>query len=201
MPNVTKGRVECHIEAARGAKPRAARARIKDALCEVLLTRRMADVTVAEVARAANVSRTTFYAHFDNVGEVYEELVADFQADIQTLPEHLSCVTCRNGEDTVPFCEKVRRAGRFAGVVSDPLFSTVWIDLVASEARKDYLDRLVAAGLSDGQARAIFRFQLNGCLLVSRTSGEHEGDWGEIRRALDDFIAGGLERLGASFAD
>lgn len=176
------------------------RERIKQALRAILLERRLVDVTVSDVARAARMSRTTFYANYRNIGEVYEDLVLDFQRDIQTVPERLSCAACHGRSDTVPFCEKVRNAGEYAGVVGDPMFSNVWIDLVDSEARKDYIDRLRAAGVTDLQARALFQFQINGCLMVAQSPIADEGDWGEIQRILDAFIAGGLSSLGANFS-
>lgn len=172
---------------------------IKDALLEMLDERRLADVSVADIARAAGVSRTTFYAHYRNLAEVYEELVADFFKDIQTLPEHMSCVTCRGDSRVVPFCEKVRHAGPFEGVVSDPAFSAAWFRVVREDGLADYIDRLAIAGATPGQARAIFLFQISGCLTVAR-SGIAEGEgWHVIQSALDAFIAGGFERLGATF--
>ena len=176
------------------------RDRIKRALRAILLERRLADVTVSDVARAACMSRTTFYANYRNVGEVYEDLVLDFQRDIQTVPERLSCAACRGRLNTIPFCEKVRNAGEYAGVVGDPMFPNVWIDLVDSAARKDYIDRLRAAGVTDLQARALFQFQINGCLMVAQSPIADEGDWCEIQRILDAFIAGGLSSLGANFS-
>lgn len=175
------------------------RERIKGALRTLLLARHLSDITVAEVARAAKASRTTFYTHYSNLGEVYEELVLDFMKDVQSLPERLGCDSCRDNPDAVPFCEKLRDAGEWRGVVSDPIFPRVWLDLLDVDERSDYMRRLIAAGVTSRQARAILRFQIMGCLTVAQSGLAAEGDWDEIKHVLDTFIQGGFACIGAQF--
>ena len=53
-------------------------------------SRTLDSVSVAELARQAQVSRTTFYAHFNNVYEVFQALIGDYMADVQSLDGRLS---------------------------------------------------------------------------------------------------------------
>ena len=171
---------------------------IKRALKTLLGTKRLTEITIAEVSREAGVSRSTYYAHYRNLGDVYEELVLDFQVDVQTLPEHFDCETCRGATEIVPFCEKIRHAGSYAGVVEDPRFFPTWLALIEGDVRQEYLARLERAGLTRQQALAVFRFHMSGCLAVAQASRESDESWKEIQRVLDEFIDGGLSRLGAS---
>ena len=61
--------------------------RIRDALADLLRTKSLMEVTVSELARSASVSRATFYAHYGNLNDVYEELVAEVMSDVRTFSE------------------------------------------------------------------------------------------------------------------
>lgn len=108
-------------------------------------SRTLDSVSVAELARQAQVSRTTFYAHFNNVYEVFQALIGDYMADVQSLDGRLSDMrphaprtypdsngvadgpgearpSCRTGCIAIPYCQKIRSAGKYAPVVADPRF-------------------------------------------------------------------------------
>lgn len=171
---------------------------IKRALLAVLKSKPLADVSIAEVAREAGISRTTFYTHYDCLASVYDELVLDFQDDIQTLHEHLDCVTCRNSQDLVPLCEKARHPGDFEAVLADPRFMSTWFHVSKGTAMKEYEQALVGSGLSPHQAQAVVTFQLSGCMATARSHLGKLEDWGDIQRTLDAFIAGGLAAIKGS---
>ncbi len=50
---------------------------IKRALLEILEYKRLDNTSVTEISKLANVSRSTFYAHYQSPIEVYEEIVSD----------------------------------------------------------------------------------------------------------------------------
>ncbi len=58
----------------------ATRERLLSAAVELLATRRVADVAVEELLGAADVSRATFYAHFDSKSSLIEALVRELWA-------------------------------------------------------------------------------------------------------------------------
>lgn len=92
-------------------------------------SRTLDSVSVAELARQAQVSRTTFYAHFNNAYEVFQALIGDYMADVQSLNGRLSDMrphaprtypdsngvadgpgearpSCRTGCIAIPYCQK-----------------------------------------------------------------------------------------------
>lgn len=169
---------------------------IKSSLLRVLEHKTLAEATVAEVARGAGIGRSTFYVHFASLRDVYDDLVRDFEGDVQTLSEHFGCETCRGDRAIEPMCDRVRHAGRYAGVVADPQFVSAWIRDVPSSTREEYFSRLRAAGLTKQQAEAVFRFHMSGCLAVARSELGEDDSWPEIQRALDAFVSGGLANVG-----
>ena len=145
---------------------------IKEALLRVMRSRTLDSVSVAELARQAQVSRTTFYAHFNNVYEVFQALIGDYMADVQSLDGRLSDMrphaprtypesngvadgpgearpSCRTGYIAIPYCQKIRSAGKYA---------------------------LATSGLAS------------------------EGDWPELQETIDAFIDGGITALGKKHA-
>lgn len=53
---------------------------IKDALLDLMYTKDFERITVNELLIKANISRGTFYAHFNNLEDVRQQLVADLYA-------------------------------------------------------------------------------------------------------------------------
>ena len=55
---------------------------IKDSLLALLTKQDYGQLTVADVCRAAEISRSTFYRHYDNLRQVIDELFADVREKI-----------------------------------------------------------------------------------------------------------------------
>lgn len=72
---------------------------IKQAFLRLLVARRLEDISMSELAREAQVSRSTLYAHFGNVEEVYHALVMEFLAKLRSLNTHLHCSDCVDAGD------------------------------------------------------------------------------------------------------
>lgn len=181
------------------ARYRRAEEAICDALATLLRSKPLAAVTMSEVARTAQVSRSTLYAHFENVADIYQVLVGRFQAQAQTFDEHFGCPGCQERAAVRPWCECVRDAGDFAGVVGDSQFLPMTLGSAADgAARHGAVERLQAAGLPADIAEAIALFQMSGCHAVATSDLGRQGDWPRFRQALDRFIQGGMGALGAS---
>ena len=71
------------------ARSAGSRARIKAALVNLLERKTPDAITVQEVCKLAEVNRTTFYAHFTNVRDLFEALEADlyYDAEDRILPK------------------------------------------------------------------------------------------------------------------
>lgn len=50
------------------------RQRIKDALVTILQRKDILDLTVSRLCQTAHINRSTFYSHYDSIGDVMEEL-------------------------------------------------------------------------------------------------------------------------------
>lgn len=99
------------------------RRRIRDALADLLQTKSLTDISVSELSRKAKISRATFYVHYDNVGDVFDELVGEVMDNVLSFGERFSCENPGCAMHEKPrYCERVRSEKKLAGVVREARF-------------------------------------------------------------------------------
>ena len=64
------------------SRSRETRERLKEALLRLLARRDILDVTVSRLCQEAGVNRSTFYSHYDSIGELMEELEQEIGANL-----------------------------------------------------------------------------------------------------------------------
>lgn len=177
----------------RNAKTEAA---IKGALLRLMQKKPSAQVGVAELAREAGVSRSTFYNHFTGVYEVFASLVDDFNEGTSPIA---SSIRCKDGAiQPTPFCVRLRNAGSFSTLVADPGFLPELIERV-SEKREALGGVAIDAGLSEEQVASLDTFQLAGCYAAAMAL-PREMDWEPSRQAIDHMLRARISSLGAMHA-
>ena len=166
---------------------------IREALLRLLTGRKLEDVSMSDLASEAGVSRSTLYAHYGNVQDVYAALVVEFLGDLRSLESHLRCSDCvQSGR---PFCVALREAGPYAPVVRDERFMPLLFALVEQGAFPGGVSNMFSdLGMSRMQADALYRFQMSGCYAVA-LADVSTGEWDIVQRTLDAFIRGGISAV------
>ncbi len=169
--------------------------RIKDALASLLNMKQLTDISVSELAGIAHISRATFYAHYNNVGDVFDELVQEVMADVRSFSERFSCdgSSC-TGEKKSLYCERVRDEKRYAGVIREARFFPEIMSLAWED--RDSISDAAVKGVDRTIMRAIRLFQMSGCHAIATSEFARGDDWDRIRRAIDAFIDGGMKAIG-----
>lgn len=164
---------------------------VKTALRRLLAEKPLSEVTVSELAREASISRSTFYEHYGNPAEVYDELIDDMGDLVSPMIEE---VACSDGfrPSGKPFCALVRDGEGFASIVDEERFLSSFLARSGDLREHDLHAILMHAGYTDMQARAVCAFQLSGCFSAARTINAADEEWGEIRAVIDRFILGGI---------
>lgn len=165
---------------------------IKGALIRLLADKPLTQLTIAEVAREAQVSRSTFYQHYNNLDDVYRSLVVEFSDTLTPLNVQVNCSDCAEASEGRPFCLLLREPGPYKSVVDDDRFMETFLDIASSLVGRDLYGRLVSAGYSWEQVQALCRFQLSGCAAAARGSRVDAEEWERVRSLIDIFIRGGV---------
>ncbi len=169
--------------------------RIQTALVKLLASKPLTEIGVSELSREAHVSRATFYAHYENVGDVYDQLVQKAMTDVQPLSERFACdrFSCdSSGKPT--YCERIRSGGDLSGVIKDPRFFPAMMEIGRdTDLLSDYAAR---TGISKDLAEVVMLFQMSGCHAVATSKFAQRSDWPQIRELIDQFIEGGMSALG-----
>ena len=164
---------------------------IKEALLRLIESKKLADITVSELARAAGISRSTFYQHYCNPADVYDALVKQFVEQLSPLVDQIAC-----SDSPKPvkksFCALVRDEGPLKPIVDDDRFLPSFLTKQNTARKHDMHGVLVRAGYSEKEAAALCAFQLSGCLSAAQSTTADDEEWEGIRALIDRFILGGL---------
>ena len=165
---------------------------IKDALIERMQTRAYSDLSVAELCRAAQISRGTFYLHFQNIAEVLDAVLDDILGELNN-PYGAAENGCR-----LPLCRLIREHGAYRRILTDGALTAQIVDRLIALHEAEFLAQMrPRTRLCDAQLRALFCFQLNGCFAVSKRNLHlNAEEWCAVRAAIDGFIRAGAAEGG-----
>lgn len=169
---------------------------IKDAFLEKERKKIFNEISVAEICREAEISRSTFYQYYDNVTDVLEDVLGDIGLQcsnpfiIHRLLNtgELSCC----GKDRL--CEFVRREKKYQGIFLDESLSSKIINALIPDFHCEDPGSLRGEiDATDEELKVYYCFQLNGCLsVVRKTLGQSEEAWEKTRQALDRIVENSL---------
>ncbi|MFZ2588523.1 TetR/AcrR family transcriptional regulator [Paucilactobacillus nenjiangensis] len=61
---------------------------LQEALFELLDQKSLADISVTELCERADIGRRTFYLHYDNIMEIFDDYLQDFSTQIESQLSH-----------------------------------------------------------------------------------------------------------------
>ena len=169
---------------------------IQDALLELLAEKDYSDITVADLCRAAEINRGTFYLHYNNISQVLDAVYAEAMENTHSVLLQVGCSSAGEEKSAYPLCRFLRENKKYQPLFfSDSLHGYV-VDRMAETYRSSFVERLKGAGLGEDVLSALFYFQLNGCLAISkRNLGISDDAWAEIQCNVDRFLKNGFENL------
>ena len=171
---------------------------IKDALLELLESKSFENITITDICKNAEINRGTYYLHYYEHSEVLDELLDDALADADGLLGNLQLSdTCSNNECSNSLCRMIRHNPKYRVLFLDESLTSRIIEKIADLHKAAFVrEIMVRSNIDEKQAEAIFYFQINGCFAISKTGRSLDCDeWMKIRRAIDTFITGGLEKI------
>lgn len=186
---------------------------IKDALLELMKERGFEQITVTAICKEADVTRTTFYQHFDHLTAVLdealtealkmaegnsihlnEELVRMFRliADGERDPEKLQAC-----DAMLPICQRAANLPKYRVLFLDESLSGYILKTLLQTQKGKMVPLLMqCANLPQKEAEMLFVFILHGSFSVNKTlKWEKNRTWYEIQGTLLRFMLGGIDAL------
>lgn len=180
---------------------------IKDALLEVIENKTYDRINVSEVCKKAEISRATFYLHFDSLDEVLDGIIDDAllfseqskgtMIDVLDLEKAGKLKDIKDQEAILPACQRIADSDRYHRLFMDPSVSDHITHRIAEHERDKVVPPLMARShLSREEAEMVFHFILYGSFSVNRSLGWKKDDtWYRVQRILTAFINGGIDAV------
>ncbi len=165
---------------------------VKDAFLALIAEMPYDRINVTGICRKADISRATFYLHFDNVDHVLDQVIDDALLFSETAPG-----TMLDMLDMVPACQRIADSDRYHALFLDPLVSDHIIRRIAQHERDSVVLELMKRGnITEEEAEVIFRFILQGSFAVNRSlNWQKNAHWYRCQELIGHFVRGGLKEI------
>lgn len=222
MSALTNGKLELQPEAERKstpepeptAKPRKTDRRTlytievaKDALLELIGQMPYEKITVSKLCRTAEITRTTFYAHFPSLDAVLNAVIDDalmFSKQAGTPSEGLAAMLAagsvedvKEHETMLPACQRIADSAKYRDLFLDPGLGDYIVGRILKNVRGDMVPSIMkSTGMPEDEAELLLEFILHGSFHVNQRLGWNKDDeWYRFQRLLNIFTAGGYRAV------
>lgn len=186
---------------------------VKDALLELLEEQPFEKITVAAICRQAEITRATFYLHFQDIDEVLDELlnealmVAEAASNDMAINDRMDALekivqtgnyqTLRRNERLLSPCQRVADAPKYRAIFQDATLSSYVIRRIYLLERDQMVPYIVEhCRLDQDEADKLFMMMVYGLFYVNRSLKWSKDDsWYKMQLMLNRFMSGGLEAL------
>ncbi len=172
---------------------------IKDALLELLHNTPYEKITVTALCKQSEITRATFYLHYNNIDAVLDELLDDAlrltELDtIQTLPSAISNRTIENKKNSeemnpdalLPACQRAASNPKYRILFLDESLSHHMLRKLYQTQKTQRIPEIMRAyHVNEWEAEKIFLYILHGNFAVNKSLGwEKNEDWYHIQKVI-----------------
>lgn len=186
---------------------------VKDALLELLEEQSFEKITVASLCRQAEITRATFYLHFQSLDEVLDELldealmIAEAASNDMSVKERMAALkevvragdagALRRNERLLGPCQRVADDPKYRAIFQDPTLSGYVIRRIYRVERDQMIPYLMEeCRLGRDEADKLFMMIVYGLFYVNRSLKWSKGDsWYEMQMTINRYMFGGFEAL------
>ncbi|MDN7047908.1 TetR/AcrR family transcriptional regulator [Lactiplantibacillus plantarum] len=173
---------------------------IKDSFLELIQDKPYSKISIKEICKVADISRSTFYLHFKSINDVLNAILDD--AIKMTSPDYLkisnfSIDYLKENESLIPACQRVGSSEKYRKLLLDPELTEYIVGRIMIRER----NRVVPAiqektGLSKEDAETLFLYTLHGSFAVNRANQFRKNNkWYHDVQIINDFTLNGYNAL------
>ncbi|WP_431814338.1 TetR/AcrR family transcriptional regulator [Limosilactobacillus portuensis] len=174
---------------------------VKEAFLELINDHPYSQITVIQVCRQAEITRSTFYLHFNNLTDVLNVVLDDAlmisKNSAESLPNisELSIDCLKQNESLLPTCQRIASATKYRALLMDPDLSEYIIGRIASHERGRMIPLIQQrTGLNSQDAETLFNYTLHGSFAINKRHHFIKDDeWYHEVELLNRFINAGYQ--------
>lgn len=178
---------------------------IKDSFLELIQKTSYSRITVTKLCQAADISRSTFYLHFDTITNVLNSVLDDaiMSSDLSTEyfdNETIPVDYLMENESLIPACQRVGSSAKYRKLLLDPDLSEYIIGRIMVHERDKVIPSIQKkTGLSEEDAETIFIYMLHGSFAINRANHfQKNAKWYHDVQMLNKFTLNGYVALHGS---
>lgn len=185
---------------------------IKDALLKLMEKKQFDQITIAALCRQAEITRATFYIHYDNLTVVLNELLEDALQTTEHESSNLNSnmlkmldfitsqrnlTTLEQYDTLLPICQRIANQPKYRVLFLDESLSAYIIKKIYVTERDKIVPLLInQCHLSRKEADKLYLFVIYGAYEVNKSMHwEKNKEWYQLQGSLIRFILGGLDAL------
>lgn len=182
---------------------------IKDSLLELLEDKTFDKITVSSVCKQAEITRATFYLHYDNLSAVLDELLDEALLISNQNNEHPSYDILQilnlvlnntdkqnlySDDSLLPACQRIANHPKYKVIFMDETLSAYIIKKIYTAEKDHMLPTLMEkCNLTKKEADKIFTLIIYGAFAVNKSlNWEKNNEWYQLQSTISKFVLGGL---------
>ncbi len=161
-------------------------------------------INVSKICTEAEVSRATFYLHYDNIDCVLDSVLDDAllfsesgEGNFIDLINTVGKKEVDINEPILPACQRIADSDKYHDLFMDSQISDHIIHKIAKHEHDAVIPELMKRGnMNESEAEMVFKFILHGSFAVNRTLGWNKNDsWYKFQHLISNFVKGGLNNI------
>ena len=162
---------------------------IKDALLELLADTTFDRITVTALCKQAEITRATFYLHYDNLDEVLNELLDDALRLTELEPEYFVHVSS-DPDALLPACQRAASNPKYKALFMDESLSHYILNKLFQVQKPQRIPEIMKEyHVTEWEAEKLLLFMLNGNFAVNKSLGwNRSSDWYRIQNIIQKLM-------------
>ncbi|WP_125709849.1 TetR/AcrR family transcriptional regulator [Companilactobacillus zhongbaensis] len=176
---------------------------IKDAFLELINETTYSQMTVTSLCKKAEITRSTFYLHFNNLTDVLDDILSDiFAFDNESNlvisdEDAVNIDMLKSNESLLPACQRVGNSSKYQQLLLDPALSEYIIGKIIKHERPRVVPSIQRqTGLSNADADVLFNYVIHGSFAINkRHKFVKDDEWYRELQLLNQFSLAGYKAI------
>ena len=169
---------------------------IKDAFLTLINQKSFYKITISEICRTADITRSTFYLHFSAITDLLNEVIDD-ALQLSCSAKVVEQEYLKNGESLLPVCQRVGDAPKYRHLLMDPDLNEYIVGRIKAHEHQYVVPEIIKrTNLPTDVAESLFTYMIYGSFAVNRMHHfSKDADWQRDMAILNHFTDAGYESL------